>query len=169
MGYWDIDRSLTQLDRQIDGWMDHHSADTKALRLHILPSRSPFLRRWKQAWMSLPDLTGEFWSEPGPGINHLFTDGSASRTRTPFDLASWSVTNATTGCLIASGPVTGLAQTNDRAELQAVLSALKWQCRHQVAVHLWIDAKYVVTGLQSLLQHGEAGELGPHGPLDCHH
>ena len=96
--------------------------------------------------MAIPDLLAEFWSRPSPGLNHLFTDGLASRTKTPFNLASWSVTNATTGQVVAAGPVPGLAQTNDRAELLAVLSAVEWQNRHQVAVHLWIGAKHVATG-----------------------
>ena len=142
---------------RIDGWQDHAPIDTVALTEHLLPSRSPFAAAWKQAILCLPDATHTFWSHPAPGHNHVFTDGSADQSGMGYDLAAWSCINATTGQVIAAAPLHGLSQTNDRAELMAVLSALQWQHKHQVHMDLWIDALHVVQGLNFVLQHGVAG------------
>eukprot|EP00435_Cladocopium_sp_Y103_P057253 s55_g19.t1 len=155
--HWLVCPCFQALRDGVEGWVQDHPCDTQALRLHLLPSRSPFWKPWKEALLAIEDHTAEFWSLPAEGVNHLFTDGSASKTGTPFDLASWSVTNATTGQFVATGPSHGLCQNSDRAELLAVLSALRWRNTHRIDVHLWIDAQYVVSGLLFLLQHGVAG------------
>lgn len=100
----------------------------------------------------------EFWSAPANGHNQLFTDGSADQSSLGYNLAAWSCVNATTGQVISAAPLHGLNQSNDRAELTAVLSALRWQERHRVDIDLWIDALHVVQGLDYVLLHGVAGQ-----------
>lgn len=143
---------------QIADWTDHHWSDTTAQLEHLLPSRSPFTASWKHALLSLPSKTMEFWSAPANGHNQLFTDGSADQSSLGYNLAAWSCVNATTGQVISAAPLHGLNQSNDRAELTAVLSALRWQERHRVDIDLWIDALHVVQGLDYVLLHGVAGQ-----------
>ena len=104
----------------IADWVSDHPQDTMALKAHLLPSQSPFWTGWKRALLGLSDLTTQYWSRPSAGINHVFTDGAAGQSGTPYDLAAWACVNATTGEVISAGPVLGLRQTNDRAELFAV-------------------------------------------------
>ena len=114
--------------------------------------------------MAVPDTTRLFLSEPSTGIQHVFTDGSATSGQRPFRIAAWGALNATTGNLLAMGHVTGLSQTSDRAELMAVVGALEWQTLFEVTMHLWTDSKFVADGLLFILQHGAAGAWS-HGDL----
>ena len=148
----------------LERWQEHHAGDSTALRAHLLPSRSPFAGPWKHALMAVPDTTRLFLSEPSTGIQHVFTDGSATSGQRPFRIAAWGALNATTGNLLAMGHVTGLSQTSDRAELMAVVGALEWQTSFEVAMHLWTDSKFVADGLLFILQHGAAGAWS-HGDL----
>lgn len=60
--------------------------------------------------------------------------------------------------LVAMGHVPGFCQTNDRAELCALVSVVAWQAQHPTTVHLWVDCKFVVDGLLHVLCTGEPGE-----------
>ena len=140
----------------ISGWVDRHWGDTDALRAHLLPSRSPWTVKWKLCLQQVADSSGLFESQPGPGIQHLFSDGSAGGN-SPFQYAGWGCINATTRQVVATGHVTGCSQTSDRAELLAALSALKWTLHYQVISHLWLDSQFVKSGLDHVLLHGEAG------------
>jgi hypothetical protein len=62
---------------EVECWQNHHGHDTIALRSHLLPSRSPFAAAWMRALLAIPDTTGCFPSQPGLGVQHVFTDGSA--------------------------------------------------------------------------------------------
>ena len=42
-------------------------------------------------------------------------------------------------------------QSISRAELCGALAAIKWTLQHQTEVHLWSDSKYVVDGIQAIL------------------
>ena len=44
---------------------------------HLLFSRSPWKSKLKHYFSNLPDLTFSFLSEPGLGVQHVFTDGSS--------------------------------------------------------------------------------------------
>eukprot|EP00435_Cladocopium_sp_Y103_P057066 s239_g19.t1 len=138
----------------VDNWQDHHSSDTLALKIHLLPSRSPYAVKWKQMLLQVPDLTTTFLSQPGPGIQHIFTDGSATSSRAPFQLAAGGCINASTGALVMMTHVFGICQSSDRAELVAILGALEWQCHFDVNVHLWTDSKFAADGLNQILQYG---------------
>ena len=141
----------------IENWQDGHHLDTTAMKAHLLPSRSPFWKPWKNALLTLDDQTSNFLSFPGEGVQHIFTDGTATQGKHPYNIAAWGVLNASTGQLINLGHVTGLCQTNDRAELAAVVDAVRWQCHYSISMHLWVDSKTVVDGILFLLQHGVAG------------
>ena len=60
--------------------------------------------------------------------------------------------NATSGCTVSSGPVPGLSQSAPRAELWALISALKWGLRVRVAVVIWTDLLKGAEGIRCLLE-----------------
>ena len=146
-----------EVRRTVVGWQPHHEMDTDALMSHLLPSRSPFLAEWKHALLAIDEVHFDFVSKPGNGCQHVFTDGSATKDSHPFQTASWAVLNATTGLPILAGHLKGIQQTSDRAELQAAFVAVRWQVRHGVTMHLWMDSKFVADGIALLLRHGLVG------------
>ena len=123
---------------------------------HLLPPANPFLRCFREALMQLPDLTKDFHSHPTQGVRqHLFTDGSCLHGDIPsLALAAWAVVSATSAQVVACGPVPGLLQTTPRAELLAVVAALRWAVFYKAEIMLWIDALNVVQGL-GRLRHGD--------------
>eukprot|EP00435_Cladocopium_sp_Y103_P054838 s321_g18.t1 len=131
-------------------WQARHSIDTTALKAHLLPSRSPLAASRKKVLLEVPCSLLTFYSGPGAGMQHVFSDGSATSAQQPFGIAAWGSLNASTGELISLGYVPGLCQATDRAELLAVLTAIEWQCCHQLVMHLWIDSKFVADGYLSL-------------------
>ena len=66
-------------------------------------------------------------------------------------MASWGALNSSTGQLIGSGPVPGLAQTIPRAELWAAICSLKWGLWRCVSIIIWSDSAYVVRGIRAIL------------------
>ena len=78
---------------------------------------------------------------PQEGIQHLFLDGSCSNDKHPvLNLASWSVVNATTGEVVATSILKGVTQTIDRAELTALLQALRWLHGTELEAGIWSDS-----------------------------
>ena len=142
--------------QSIEDWQNRHQCDTQALRSHLLPSRSPWYSQWKAALVQIQDCTHVFESEPGDGIQHVFTDGSVCGGGGAFPMAGWGCVNATTGLVIAAGHVVGLTQSSDRAELSGALAALRWTLHFHANTHLWVDAQTVAWGLAQVLQHGVA-------------
>ena len=103
--------------------------------------------------LGVVDSTGVFHSHSDPRTNHLFTDSSCFQHRNAdLSLASWGVINATTGQVVASGHVPGLAQTTPRAEISAVLAAMRWIVWFQVNATICSDALHCVTILKLLLE-----------------
>eukprot|EP00435_Cladocopium_sp_Y103_P056205 s2024_g18.t2 len=141
----------------VEGWQDHHSFDGVALCSHLLPSRSPFAAAWKQALLQVEDTSCCFLSVPEGPIQHVFTDGSATSSRSPGRIAAWGCLNASSGELAAMGHVPGLCQSSDRAELLAITAALEWQTRFRVHMHLWTDSKFAADGLTHILLFGVTG------------
>ena len=97
-----------------------------------------------------------FLSLPGPGMQHVFTDGTCAGLG-PYGFAAWGCVNATTSAAILMGHVPGLTQTSDRAELHGALGAIRWQLHFQVDMMLCLDSKYLADGLDYVLTHGFAG------------
>ena len=123
-------------------------------RTHLLTERSPLVAEVKNYLCELPDLIEEFHSSPSCGIQEIFTDGSHQPHQHHWlGWSAWIVLNASTGLVIAGGPVSGLHQGSDVAELSAALSALCWASLHQVPIRCWIDSKFVVDSMEWLWRH----------------
>ena len=121
---------------------------------HLLPPANPHLVQFRRLLNDLPDLSGSFFStRVDLGKQHLFTDGSCMmQTPEEFALAAWGVLNATTGCTLSSGPVPGLLQSSPRAELWALISALKWGLKVRVSIVIWTDSLKGAEGIRRLLE-----------------
>lgn len=124
-----------------------------AMKHHLLCPRSPWLDALRSHFYYLPDTTGDFITEPtDDSLQHLFTDGSLTHEgRGETKRAAWGLYNSNTALPIASGWLAGLPQTIVRAELSAVIAALKWVLWWQVPAHIWLDALEVHRGLQKRL------------------
>ena len=153
--HWLICPRYAHLRTDIEGW-DHHcyAVHNRAFTGHLLPSRSPYAKHWKQNLLDITDSTDEFESPPdgAKDLQHIFTDGT-SYSSGFFQCAAWGAVNATSGLPIGRGHVSGLCQSSDRAELTAVLAAAKYQAFYQISVCLWLDCKFVADGLRYLLGH----------------
>eukprot|EP00438_Fugacium_kawagutii_P028105 Skav224950 [mRNA] locus=scaffold1186:12077:14866:- [translate_table: standard] len=136
--------------RELPTWI--HSIPRCTLN-HLLPLRSPAYVQMKRYFLQLADRSGTFVSAPGPGIQHLFCDGSyIPKTPKIASIAAWSVVNSTTGQPTGFGPVPGLRQSTARAELHAVLAAARWCAHYRTETYLWSDSLNTVRGVQTLLQ-----------------
>lgn len=119
---------------------------------HLLVPRNPYAVEFKSYFLSLEDATGSFHSEPGEGLQNLFSDGSFFPGIPKIaGVGAWSLVNATSGQVIGAGPLHGLTQSIARAELCGALAAIKWVAHFQTMACLWCDSKHVVDGLQALL------------------
>ena len=130
-------------------WDSHATALTH----HGLCSANPW--QWKY-WAALEDISSEpcwhVYPDAAP-VQHLFTDGSCSQpTRPELALSAWAVVSANHGRPIASGILPGHHQSINRAELWAIIMALRWACENGVMVEIWTDSKYAFDGFQELLE-----------------
>ena len=144
--------------------MAHHRADAPGLGdwindvpdcllLHLLVPRNPFYGNMKQYLLQLADCSNFFWSAPGTGVQHLFSDGSFFTKKPQIaSVAAWSVVNATTGYITGCGHPPGLVQSSPRAELCGVIAAALWCCHFRVETFLWCDSAFTVKGVKSLLE-----------------
>eukprot|EP00435_Cladocopium_sp_Y103_P054503 s775_g17.t1 len=87
----------------------------------------------------------------------LFVDGTAAHPTEPkLRYAAWAITWATGGPgsllheVLHGGHVVGLIQSAFRAELTAVVMALRWAVQHGVSVRIWSDCLSVVRGVRRL-------------------
>ena len=120
---------------------------------HLLLPRAPCIDDLREYFLSLEDDFDPSWTSPANDtLQHLFTDGSCfHRDRPELSQAAWSVFLANTTTPIATGWLPGLPQTIGRAELRAMLVALRWIAHWRCASHVWTDSQYVHTGLQRRL------------------
>lgn len=91
----------------------------------------------------------------------LFVDGTAAFPREPkLRYAAWAVTCAHGGIgtlqhqVVLGGHVVGLNQSAYRAELTAVLAAVRWAKQGGFSVRIWSDCQSVVRGVRALMQGG---------------
>ena len=86
----------------------------------------------------------------------LFSDGTAAYPRdAKLRFAAWAVTMVSAqgvldNQLLMGGHVTGLIQSPFRAELTAVLQAVKWAVQRQQKIRLWCDCQSVVGGSEQV-------------------
>ena len=124
------------------------------LKAHLLPPTNPHIHPLKLHLHTLRDGSWDFMSGAGEGPQHLFTDGSAFHHQHPWlSKASWAVLNASTGAPIAASVVPGLLQTNDVAELWAIIAALQWSMLMSRQIHIWTDSKFAADSLAFVLQN----------------
>ena len=125
----------------------------RALTHHLLPSRNTHMGALHQRLLELPDSTSHFQCRPAEAaVQHLFTDGACEHFgHSTLALAAWGLVLGGSCQVVACGPLPGILQTAPRAELTAMLAALKWVLRYQCVSYIWVDAKNVVTGVQACL------------------
>ena len=120
---------------------------------HLLVPRSEFYSDFKRYFLSLEDHCQIFMSEPGCGVQHLFSDGSFFfQTPKITSCAAWAVVNASTGHYTGFGTLPGLAQSISRAELTGALAAAHWCLHFNVCVCLWSDSANTVRGINAILE-----------------
>ena len=140
-----VDHRPTPWPTDLDSW-------PLSLRAHLLPSRNPHTHDIKVHLHTLHTAKVAFFSEPTSGPQHLFTDGALQRHSDSWlNLASWAVVNASSGLPVSSGPLPGLLQEIDVAEIYAIKVALSWAVHWKCAVHLWVDSKFAADSVNWLL------------------
>ena len=140
--------------RDQDAWvLQHWDTLPTSLTHHLLPPASRLMPLLRAQLANLPDVTSQFNSvHTAAGRQNLFTDGACMLQDVKgLALASWGVISASTGEVVSCGPLHGVWQTAPRAELCAVISAVRWAIAMRVSVNLWTDCKHVVLGVQRLL------------------
>ena len=120
---------------------------------------------WKQYMQALLhiqetpfDLTHMY--PPHDGWLDLFTDGSCHHPTHAGRLASWAVVQASShdvgtnpgSRVLAASPLQGLLQSAYRAELRAVLEAVRIAHHSRLKVRIWCDCKGVVNRVRAILR-----------------
>ena len=84
----------------------------------------------------------------------LFVDGSCIFPSCPrLALASWAVVSIAPRQVLLGGPLHGVLQTNDRAEIVALHGAALWALYSQECVMAFSDSKYALDGFTFLRNH----------------
>ena len=125
--------------------------------LHAWTLQSRFQAEWMQYLVSIPDIPEILIpSLTGLATWDIFTDGSCLWQDQPhYRLASWAVCVAnpkvTTRSIdfsdhvvASAGPLPGLIQTSFRAEVFALLRAIRLVKLHRVSARIWCDCQGVV-------------------------
>ena len=119
---------------------------------HLLVPRADFAFELKEYFLQLP-APGDFLSKPEEGLQELFTDGSSIDFVPGYiRAAAWAIQNATTGQPVATGHLTGLLQTVNRAELTAILVCVRWVLNFRARARIWTDSKYAHNWLRAGLE-----------------
>ena len=135
--------------------LEKWSAFSKAKRVHLLPSQNPCWVQFKQQIMQTEDVWIRLPLRPEPELCHLFTDGSSHGGRYRLhQLAAWAVVSATSDCCVAKGTLGGLGQSNDRAELRAVIAAVQYAIDVRKHSVIWTDSTFAAEGMNRLLKDG---------------
>ena len=150
--------AFTSVRLDHEGVSQHWHDFPRALREHLLPARNPFAVAKKQALCALEDQPCLFEEVTG---DHdwidLFTDGSCLHpSSADLALAAWALVSATHARVLAAGPLAGLSQEINRAELYAAVMALQWTWEGGHHCVLWTDSAYVARGLHCLLTDPDA-------------
>ncbi len=106
----------------------------------------------------LPDATSEFFITEldSEGPIHIFSDGSCLESQCPaLRLGSWGIVAAILAnhdfVPIASGLTPGLWQTTLRAEITAVIAAVRFALLQHRPIWIWTDNEFVYNRIQSYL------------------
>ena len=123
---------------------------------HGLASQNPHLWTFWTALSSLSDLRQSFLCEPLPGATRiLFVDGSCMLPESPrHSLASWAVVAVEPATIVAAGPLHGILQSIDRAEVVALHAAALWTLASGERNVAYSDSFYALRGFSFLREHG---------------
>lgn len=140
----------------------------RCLTCHGWPVRVAKMDEWLGMLELIPepDLSAVAVQQ-SPSMVNLFVDGSCQRSEEPsMRLASWAVTQAETipgltNTLLAAGPVPGMIQSAYRAELWALVSAVRIVLQAGVTATAWSDNAAVVDGFRKLLRRRRQLKLKP--------
>eukprot|EP00435_Cladocopium_sp_Y103_P044611 s1371_g12.t1 len=122
-------------------------------RLRLLPPLNPYWEDFKVQMNRMPDRSYRLPALGDGQECHLFTDGSShGASQRMFQLSAWAVVNANTDSCIARGTLGGLGQSNDRAELRAVIAAIEYSIESGIHSTIWTDSTYVAEGTVRLLR-----------------
>lgn len=109
---------------------------------------------------------------PLPPLVDLFVDGAcACPTSRRLRFASWAVTMAASGCqsldhtVVAAGHLRGLIQSAYRAELTAMVMALRHVSRIDSKIRIWCDNAAVVRVVRKALAGDMGKNKGAHSDL----
>ena len=118
---------------------------------HLLGPVGPHHHELQEYFHHLP-MTPSDGSTAAAGLNHVFTDGSCTVDNTTgVATAAWGTVNATTGMPLMAAPLHGVSQTIGRAELWAVVMAIRWAVHQQCHIHIWTDNQAVARRVSGLL------------------
>ena len=118
-----------------------------AFQLHGLVPRNEHLRALWCYFGELPDTRLCFFFQGLLGMTyHVFTDGTCSKSLDGrISWVAWSAVLPAHDCVLSSGHLHGVAQTNNRGELCAILSSLHWKIRTGCHLYVWTDSQYCLT------------------------
>ena len=143
------------------GVRDRHRAavaswphDRPSFALHALVPRNEFMHQWWTYLLALDSSLADFEVSPEPYETYdLFTDGSCFDPCMPYARAAWAVVCSQMNRIVVSRLLWGIVQTNNRAELSAVLCALQWKAVNPCRVRIWTDSIYVLTNFHFLIKY----------------
>eukprot|EP00438_Fugacium_kawagutii_P015810 Skav206886 [mRNA] locus=scaffold3287:72863:77896:+ [translate_table: standard] len=140
--HWLVCPRFASVRSAIPGWTDDLVQLPDSFVNHLLVPKLAAAVAWRNALWHIEDRTMGFsLNIPPAGLNHVFVDGSCTNPEFPvMKLAAWAVVGASCGDVLAMGQLQGLVQTIDRAELTAMLVALRWVAWHQVEACIWADS-----------------------------
>ena len=121
----------------------------------------PEVLQFREALSHIPDTTADFqWQPENQETLDVFSDGTGVDPRWPESrMVAWAWCVAVSYDIpkfvpVAEGGVPGLHQTVVRAEAMAVLSIVKFACRHKQHIRIWCDNDLVVNRF-SRIQHNQ--------------
>ena len=139
----------------------------RSLSEHLLPSRLASTLDFRRALHSLTDVSWDFAFNAGAGEDvNIFTDGSCNDPgSSSHAVAAWAVVSESHNRVVACGPLTGLLQSSNRAELTAALCALRWMSHCDISGTIWLDSAYVGRGIAYVLSAEVAYDAGSNEDL----
>ena len=139
---------------------------------HAWPVTPPSWKAYLKMLEELPEFPADPVRLPQVAELDLFTDGSCMFPRdAKFRVAAWAITAAcpTSGLLdhevVQCGHVTGQHQTAYRAELLAVLEAIRLAIRVQKRTRIWSDCLSVLNKVKKLFLGGTIKLNSSHSDL----
>ena len=118
-----------------------------AFQLHGIVPRNEHLRELWRYYAEVSDARLTFFFEGSLGMTyHVFTDGTCSKSSDGLvSWVAWSAVLPEHDCVLSSGHLHGVTQTNNRGELCAILSALHWKIRTGCQLYVWTDNQFCLT------------------------